>query len=436
MIRREDMIEDGDKEPPGDVPDGEGAEIAPAAVADAPVDAASVPAPQPPISNTAELDVSDPPPPADPANEAPAETPETSASPPDVTPAPEAPEQAAAAKESAATEPPPAVEPPSEPPAAAEASNAAPAAETIALVETPAEPAESPAAPGPSAPPAEEITTLAPASPPPLVLPRRLPDVLEYAGWRLLETVGTFALAALLIFLLLPTSTSPDWSGLGERLAVTLPLLGLALLAAGALGVALGMLAIRLGGRIGGAIAFLAELGTGLSSLVLGLLLVLIVSGLLAWLPPGGFVPWEQDVGAALLSLVLPAAALAVPLALSFAAALWRAARPVLFGPALAAAADRGLDRRTAIRQIVLPSAWAAVWPALIVPLTLLPVVALILETAFYLPGLSRLLFAAIADRDIAGLQMALLAVAALVALCRLIGELLRGACDPLLTDR
>ena len=271
---------------------------------------------------------------------------------------------------------------------------------------------------------------------PALVLPRRAVGLLQFAGLRFAESLATLGVAVLLIRLLLPTSTSPEWSGLGERLAVTGPLLLLALLLAAGIGSALGALANRLGGRLGGAIAVIEELGTSLSPLVLGLLLLLVLGGTLAWFPPGGFVPWGQDIASAFLSLVLPAASLGLPLALALAAELWRQARAARDGRVIAAASDRGLGRGRAIKEIIMPQAWAGVWTALVLPLSLLPPLALIIETAFYLPGLSRLLFGALAARDIGGLQLALIALAALVVLARFAVELLRGFSNPMLTDR
>ncbi len=488
------MTEDGDRKPPGGTLDGAAGDVAPAAPGAAapsvpqpedPGEAEAVPPPQAVETPAAGDGTSSPPvPPVDPDPEPPVDPPAQVTALPGEPPSgvsvaeqtmlPKPVAQDAAPQHAVPQEPtaPASAHPEPEPPEPAPLSPvlASPAPESTAsplpqvpadgppaAVELPANlaadppteptPSDSPPPPAEAVPAAialEPVETLPPApssaSPatavPALILPRRTAGFVQYAGWRLVESLATLGVAILLIRLLLPTSTSPDWSGLGERLAVTAPLLLLALLLGAGLGWALGALAIRLGGRLGGIVSGTAELGTSLSPLVLGLLLLLILSGALAWFPPGGFVPWQQDVGSAFLSLVLPAAALGLPLALALTAELWRQARAGRDGRLLAAAADRGIARGRAIAEIIMPQAWAGVWTALILPLSLLPALALVIETAFYLPGLSRQLFGAIAAGDIGGLQLALVALAALVVLVRFVAELLRGATNPLLTDR
>src|SRR5690606_41077352 len=62
----------------------------------------------------------------------------------------------------------------------------------------------------------------------------------------------------------------------------------------------------RRGKALDTAIMVLAQTGVAVPSFWFGMLLALLFAVTLGWLPPGGFTPWHEDVGAALRSLVLP----------------------------------------------------------------------------------------------------------------------------------
>src|SRR5215212_4562920 len=143
--------------------------------------------------------------------------------------------------------------------------------------------------------------------------------------WFVARRAGGFALtlvvAAALIFLLLPKDTSlPVWLGsvvtlnfgtagaqVAAALAVTLPLAMIAMILAGAIGIGLALLAVRRPGSATDRLLTVAiAAGVAAPSVWIGMLLVLLFALTLRWLPTGGFVPWDQNVGAALASLILP----------------------------------------------------------------------------------------------------------------------------------
>ena len=84
-------------------------------------------------------------------------------------------------------------------------------------------------------------------------------------------------------------------------------LIGAGLLAAVALGVPLGVVAARARGRLAGAAGMLAVAGFSAPVFVLGILLVLVFSLGLGWLPSSGFVAFADDPLQHCLSLILPA---------------------------------------------------------------------------------------------------------------------------------
>src|SRR5690606_13749655 len=98
---------------------------------------------------------------------------------------------------------------------------------------------------------------------------------------------------------------------IAQRLQVTLPLTGLALLLATGLGVPLGLYAAyRRGGAADALVSGLAQLGMATPSFWLGIFLILVFAVRLNWLPAGGFPGWSAGASPALRALLLPAAAL------------------------------------------------------------------------------------------------------------------------------
>ena len=115
------------------------------------------------------------------------------------------------------------------------------------------------------------------------------------------------------------TSTSlnqPIGGLIAGRLAVTVPLALFAMLLTAIVGLGVGYLAALRPGRWSDkALTALAEIGIATPNFWLGMVLVLAFATGLHLLPPGGFVPWGDNFGGALVSLILPALALALPAA-------------------------------------------------------------------------------------------------------------------------
>ena len=283
--------------------------------------------------------------------------------------------------------------------------------------------AETPAAPQPPAPASRVHPSLA--------ITFSMPPLLEYAGWRLLEWLATVAVAAGLLSVLLPSSAPADLALLADRLGVTLPLLALCLVVAGVIGAPMGFLAGLLGGPVDTIVRALSAVGTAVLPIWLAMLLVLVFAATLGWLQPGGFVPWAQNAWGAMLSLLLPALALGLPMALEFARALRNGVHNALVDPWLETARTMGWTRREAVIRFVPRQALGDALGEMFVPLSLLVPACVIVENVFYLPGLGRLLLSALSAGDAANLQSALVTLVALVGLCRFIGQVLRGLADP-----
>ena len=224
---------------------------------------------------------------------------------------------------------------------------------------------------------------------------------------------------------------------IGERLAVSLPLALYALVLATALAFPLALVAVRYHGRtIDVALTGLIQLGVAIPNFWLGILLVSMFAITLHWVPAGGFAGWESGVGPALATLTLPAVALALPQAAILARVL-RAALLQTQGAAwVRTARAKGRTRTAALVLHALPNAMLPVLALLGMQLAFLIGGAVIVENVFYLPGLGRLLYQAIVQRDLIVVQAVVLLLIAAVVVVSFVVDLLSVAVDPRLHER
>lgn len=179
--------------------------------------------------------------------------------------------------------------------------------------------------------------------------------------------------------------------GLGARLAVSLPLIGLALAVALALGVPLGLAAAA--HRPRGLAQLFEALSLALALLpafLVGIVLLLARARWLPELPVGGFIPWEQP-GGAFASLLLPALALGLPNA-GWVATRLRAEIQLSYAPAtieaLRAVGLAGNEARRRLGRLVLRRRIADIAAG---SFAAIAIGLVIVENVFYLPGLGRL---------------------------------------------
>jgi peptide/nickel transport system permease protein len=190
-----------------------------------------------------------------------------------------------------------------------------------------------------------------------------------------------------------------------ERLAVSLPLAALAILFSTALALPLGAFAAaRCGGLADRLVLAFTQLGLAVPNFWLGLLLVLFFSLWLAWLPASGFPGWQAGVGA-LRALLLPAVALALPQAAILARITRASLLEVLGAEYIRTARAKGASERRILWRHALPNALLPILTLLGLQFSSLLAGTIIIENVFTLPGLGRLLFQAIAGRDLPVVQ-------------------------------
>ncbi len=223
---------------------------------------------------------------------------------------------------------------------------------------------------------------------------------------------------------------------LAERLQLSLPLSGLALLLTVLASLALGVLAAARRGRwVDALLQGLSQLGLALPSFWFGMGLLWLFAVHLQWLPAGGFPGWDADLGGglgpALQALLMPALALALTQTALLARLLRASLLDVLQEDFVRAARARGLSERRVLLRHVLRNALVPVLTQLGTQFAGLLAGAVLVETLFQLPGLGQLIAQAIANRDLVVVRNAVMLLVALVLALNWAVDLLSTWLDP-----
>jgi peptide/nickel transport system permease protein len=222
-----------------------------------------------------------------------------------------------------------------------------------------------------------------------------------------------------------------------ERLAVTLPLAVFAIVLSVAIAIPLGVAAAaRRGGMIDILASIFAQIGVAVPGFWVGLLLIILFSTTLGIMPAGGFPGWGNGLWPALKALVLPALALALPQAAVLTRVTRTAMLDVLHEDFIRTARAKGLPRRSVLWRHVVPNALVPVLTILGLQFTFLVAGAVLIENVFNLPGLGRLAYQALGQRDIIVMQDVALFFAGLVVIVNFLIDLSFLAIDPRLRMR
>ena len=217
-----------------------------------------------------------------------------------------------------------------------------------------------------------------------------------------------------------------------QRLEVSLPLTLYALLISTLLALALGLATVHWRGSWAGRLlAGLAQIGIAVPNFWFGIMLVAVFSVGLRWFSGGGFAGWEAGPLAALKSLTLPAIALALPQAAILARVLRAALLDALGQDYLRTARAKGLSEGQALLRHALPNSLLPVLTILGLQFSFLLAGGVLIENVFFLPGLGRLVFEAIAQRDLIVVESVSIVLVFQVILVTLLADLASAAADP-----
>jgi peptide/nickel transport system permease protein len=228
----------------------------------------------------------------------------------------------------------------------------------------------------------------------------------------------------------------PIASLIAEKLPVTLQLGVMAFAFALMIGVPAGIIAAaRRGTAVDYGVSALGLAGLSTPNFWLGIMLILLVSVHLGWLPPSGYVPLTVDWRQSLATTVMPAFVLGN----AIAAVLMRHTRSAMV-------AALGQDYVRTARAKGLPG-WRVVLSHAL-PNALIPVVtlgalefgtllsgAVLTEQVFTIPGFGKLIVDAVFNRDYAVVQSVVLVTATVYVLLNFAADLIYMRLNPRLRD-
>ncbi|MDO1584278.1 ABC transporter permease [Rhizobium oryzicola] len=250
------------------------------------------------------------------------------------------------------------------------------------------------------------------------------PLIVRYFGWLFGVLKGDFGRSY--------TYGVPVAGLIAERLVVTVPLALMAIVISVVIAIPLGVQAAR---HQNGPVDWIAGLVSHISIAVpafwVGLLLIILFSTMLGWMPAGGFPGWSAGLGPAFRALLLPAIALALPQAGVLTRVTRSAVLEVMNEDYVRTALSKGLPQGRALWQHAFPNALIPVVTILGLQFTFLIAGAVLVENVFNLPGLGQLAYKALSQRDVVVMQMVVLFFSALVITMNFIVDLAYLVIDP-----
>lgn len=219
---------------------------------------------------------------------------------------------------------------------------------------------------------------------------------------------------------------------LAERLPVTLELAVLAMLVAVAIGLPAGILAaLRRGSVLDWGASVFGLLGLSVPVFWLGIMLILVFSVHLHWLPSGGFVPLGASLWGNLASLAMPA----LVLGCGTAAILMRHTRSAMLQALrqdyIRTARAKGVSGRDIVRRHALPNALIPVVTLGTLQFGEMLAGAILTEQVFGIPGFGKMIVDGVFSRDYAVVQAVVLCTALAFLLLSLVADLAYMALNP-----
>ncbi|MEZ5933356.1 MAG: ABC transporter permease [Alphaproteobacteria bacterium] len=217
-----------------------------------------------------------------------------------------------------------------------------------------------------------------------------------------------------------------------DRLAISLPLATMGIVLSTAIAIPLGVLAAARHGRLIDLLVMaFSQLGVAIPNFWFALLMILVFAVQLGWLPTGGFAGWDAGLWPGLASLLMPAVALALPQAAILARITRSSMLETLGEDYVRTARAKGLTRSAALWRHALRNALIPVVTIMGLQFSFLLAGTIIIENVFYLPGLGRLIFQAISNRDLIVVRNLVLLLAGAVIIINFIVDLIYALLDP-----
>jgi len=249
------------------------------------------------------------------------------------------------------------------------------------------------------------------------------PMLVRYASWIVGMLHGDFGTSY--------TYRVPVSELINARLIVSLPLAIYALLLTVLIAFPVGILAAaRRNSRTDLAVMGTTQLGVAIPNFWFAMLLVLVFAVTLHWFSAGGFPGW-QNPWLGIRALTLPAIALALPQASILARVMRSALLDTLGEDYVRSARAKGLTRGQTLWRHALRNALIPVLTIIGLQFSFLLAGGIIIENVFFLPGLGRLVFQGITQRDLIVVKSVVMLLVFAVILVNFLVDLSYALVDP-----
>lgn len=217
-----------------------------------------------------------------------------------------------------------------------------------------------------------------------------------------------------------------------DRLPVTILLSAYALVLTLIVGLVSGIVAaLRQNTVVDQAAMLVSLVGISVPNFWLGLLMIILFSVKLGWLPTGGYIPLSSDPIGWLRTSTMPAISLAA-LQMGLLARITRSTMlEVMRQDYIRTARAKGLSRRLVVIKHALSNALIPIVTVIGIVISLLISGSVVTETVFSIPGIGQLLTQAVLNRDYPMVQGGLLIVTALLVLVNIGIDLCYAVLDP-----
>ena len=228
------------------------------------------------------------------------------------------------------------------------------------------------------------------------------------------------------------TYRTPVSDIVSDRLQVSLPLALYALMLTVVVAFPVGILAAARRGSVTDITVMGAtQLGVAIPNFWFAILMVILFAINLRWFSAGGFPGWDAGIFSAMKALTLPAIALALPQASILARVMRSSLLDTLSEDYMRTARAKGLTRRQVLWSHALRNAMIPVLTIIGLQFSFLLAGAIIIENVFFLPGLGRLVFQAITQRDLIVVESVVMLLVFAVILVNFLVDIAYAWVDP-----
>lgn len=233
-------------------------------------------------------------------------------------------------------------------------------------------------------------------------------------------------------------SNQPVSSIIAQRFPVTAELIVVSLILSLVPAIIVAVLAARWPRGVMDRLSMLISMaGLSIPPFVLGLVLILIIAVRLRWLPSTGYVGLSAGIGPNLKTVILPAAAIALPLFCSYTRVLRSdLVDQIISSDYVTLAEAKGVGPMRILTRHALRNSLSGMLTLVGLSLGTMIGGTVVVEEIFGLPGLGQELILSITDKDVVVVEAIVLLLAVSVVVVNLLTDFVTMALDPRLRER